>query len=115
MTPRFAPPLDLTADDRVLLHAVAMAGDAVLACDLEYLVARWPWECGMDGARVAELAEAGLLHQADHGWFVPLDVDLAVATGLPKELDPLLRGFVGEMLCRGADDLERFKLGVRRM
>lgn len=116
MTPALAPaPLALTEDDRVLLHAVAMAGDAVREADLDYLLARWPWTSPMDWDRVAELADAGLLARTDDGWFVPLAVDVEASATLPKALDPLLRGFVGEMLCRGADSIERFQLGFRRM
>jgi hypothetical protein len=107
--------LVLTDDDRVLLHAVAMAGDAVREADLNYLLSRWPWAAPMEWDRLQELASAGLLAQTDDGWFVPLAVDVAASAALPRALDPLLRGFVGEMLCRGADSIERFQLGFRRM
>jgi hypothetical protein len=105
----------LTDDDRVLLHAIAMAGDAVREADVDYLLARWPWAAPMDWDRVAALADEGLLAQTDDGWFVPLAVDVAASAALPRALDPLLRGLVGEMLCRGADSIERFQLGFRRM
>jgi len=116
MTPSAAlETLVLTDDDRVLLHAIAMAGDAVREGDVEYLLARWPWATSMDWDRVASLADEGLLAQTDDGWFVPLAVDMQASAALPRALDPLLRGFVGEMLCRGADSIERFQLGFRRM
>ncbi len=115
MTAPVTADLTLTHDDRVLLHAIAMAGDVVLVADVEYLVERWPWTSPMDAERVTELAEAGLIERADRGWFVAYRVDKAIAEELPAALDPMLRGFVGEMLCRGADSLERFQLGVRRM
>jgi hypothetical protein len=106
---------DLSADDRVLLHAIAMAGDAVREADVAYLLERWPWASPMDWDRVADLEEAGLLHQTKDGWFVPLAVDLEASAELPKSLDPLLKGLVGEMLCRHADSFDRFQLGFRRM
>lgn len=109
------PDTTLTTDDRVLLHAIAMAGDAVREPDVAYLLARWPWAGPMDRDRVAELESAGLLHQTDDGWFVPLSVDLDAATELPRALDPLLKGLVGEMLCRHADSFDRFQQGFRRM
>lgn len=105
----------LSADDRVLLHAIAMAGDAVREADVAYLLERWPWASPMDWDRVADLEEAGLLQQTKDGWFVPLAVDLEAAAELPKSLDPLLKGLVGEMLCRHADSFDRFQLGFRRM
>lgn len=105
----------LSADDRVLLHAIAMAGDAVREADVAYLLERWPWAAPMDWDRVADLEEAGLLQQTKDGWFVPLAVDLEAAAELPKSLDPLLKGLVGEMLCRHADSFDRFQLGFRRM
>jgi len=113
--PTTLAPLELTDDDRVLLHAIAMAGDAVHEADVAYLLARWPWAAPMDWDRVAALADEGLLAQTDDGWFVPLAVDVQASAALPRALDPLLRGFVGEMLCRGADSIERFQLGFRRM
>jgi hypothetical protein len=105
----------LSADDRVLLHAIAMAGDSVREADVAYLLERWPWASPMDWDRVADLEEAGLLQQTKDGWFVPLAVDLEAAAELPKTLDPLLKGLVGEMLCRHADSFDRFQLGFRRM
>ncbi|MBK7905183.1 MAG: hypothetical protein IPJ78_01315 [Gemmatimonadetes bacterium] len=105
----------LSADDRVLLHAIAMAGDSVREADVAYLLERWPWASPMDWDRVADLEEAGLLQQTKDGWFVPLAVDLEAAAELPKSLDPLLKGLVGEMLCRHADSFDRFQLGFRRM
>lgn len=105
----------LSADDRVLLHAIAMAGDAVREADVAYLLERWPWATPMDWERVADLEAAGLLQQTDDGWFVPLAVDLGVSAKLPKSLDPLLKGLVGEMLCRHADSFDRFQRGFRRM
>jgi len=105
----------LSADDRVLLHAIAMAGDSVRDADVAYLLERWPWASPMDWDRVADLEEAGLLQQTKDGWFVPLAVDLEAAAELPKSLDPLLKGLVGEMLCRHADSFDRFQLGFRRM
>lgn len=116
MTPTAAS-LDfaLSADDRVLLHAISMAGDSVREADVNYLLERWPWASPMDWDRVADLEEAGLLQQTKDGWFVPLAVDLEASAELPKSLDPLLKGLVGEMLCRHADSFDRFQLGFRRM
>ena len=109
------PDLELTTDDRVLVHAIAMAGDAVSTHEIDYLLERWPWTAPMGRARIYELELAGQLHRTDTGWFAPLAVDLEAADALPKELDPLLKGFVGEMLCRNADSFDRFQQGFRRM
>jgi len=107
--------LVLTDDDRVLLRAIAIAGDAVRVRDIDYLIGRWPWATPMDRARIVDLEAEGYLHRSADGWFVPLAVEVAVTRELPKALDPVLRGFVGEMLCRGADSMDRLQLGVRRM
>ena len=109
------PPIEMTDDDRVLLHAIGMAGDAVREGDVAYLLSRWPFATPMDWARVEALEAAGMLQRTDDGWFVPYAVEVEVAATLPKALDVPLKGFVGEMLCRGADSLERFQLGFRRM
>lgn len=109
------PDLALSQDDRVLLHAIGMAGDSVREADLAYLLERWHWSAPMDWERVAELEQAGLIQCTDDGWFVPFAVEMEAAAKLPKELDPMLRGFVGEMLCRHADSFDRFQLGFRRM
>ncbi len=107
--------LTLSTDDRVLLHAISMAGDAVREADVAYLLGRWPWATAMDRSRVDELEAEGLLQRTDDGWFVPLAVDMEAAAELPKALDPMLKGLVGEMLCRHADTFDRFQQGFRRM
>ena len=55
--PATLAPLELTDDDRVLLHAIAMAGDAVHEADVAYLLARWPWA-----------APAWWARRAPNGW-----------------------------------------------
>lgn len=102
-------------DDRVLVRAIALAGDVVTAPELERLFTRWAWARPISLARVHELEALRVLTRAADGWYVKQRADALVGDSLGPEVQSLLLVTVGSIMCELATDLDRFRLGLRRV
>lgn len=109
------PGESLSIDDRVLIRAIAIVGDVIRPPELTQLLEGWRWAVPMTWERVAELEARGLLSRTAAGWYVTQAVDATVGHGVGAALHALLSQFVGMVLCREADSIDRFRLGMRRV
>jgi hypothetical protein len=66
-------------------------------------------------ARVHELESLGVLARSADGWYVTQQADATVGDSLGMVVQSLLMVMVGGIVCDAATDLDRFRLGLRRV